>query len=79
MYGFAFRVEVLRTNQKKPARIRFDEVLGKNSVSRSLSDTYSPILSWERTSRINKKREEQSELTFGVSQGARRGETFLHL
>ena len=70
MDGFAFQVEVFRTNGKKPARIRFDEALGKSSVPRSLSDTYIPILSWERTSRIKKKREAQSELTFGTSQGA---------
>ena len=66
MDGFAFQVEVFRTNRKKPARIRFDEVLGKSSVPRSLSDDYIPNLIWERTSRI-KKSEEQSELTFGIS------------
>lgn len=67
---FAFQVEVFRTNRKKPARIRFDEVLGKSSVPRSLSDNYIPNLIWEKTSRIKKKREAQSKLTFGTSQGA---------
>ena len=64
------KLKCLERIEKKPARIRSDEVLGKSSVPRSLSDTYIPILIWERTSRIKKKREAQSELTFGTSQGA---------
>ena len=77
MDGFAFQVEVFRTNRKKPARIRFDEVLSKSSVPRSLSDNYIPNLIWEKTSQIKTNAKSNLNLPLVYPKEHVREETFL--
>ena len=59
MDGFAFPVEVLRTNRRKAASIRLDGDLVKVSVPMSLSDSRIRDLVTRKTSWIKKKLKEQ--------------------
>ena len=67
MDGFAFPVEVLRTNRKKSASIRLDGDLVKVSVPMSLSDTRIRDLVTRKTSWIKKKLKEQRECPRGTT------------
>ena len=79
MDGFAFPVEVLRTNRKKSASIRLDGDLVKVSVPMSLSDTRIRDLVTRKTSWIKKKLKEQSELPLIKPKEYVSGETFPYL